>query len=657
MAEKFELSEELTPEEAQIVEARTAETIDSGDKYQDFNKRLNKVLALLNENKSFSQALEEDTFLQNKSAEKVMMFFRRECDPSNNGQFTQWVCEKYAKKSFRVEDFGRVKDALRVYQNRRTDLQIQNLNQYRDLAQLEDEIDKLESPEEIKESKRAQKKKAKNEGSYLIAEGDKGGVVVGLKTSDAATFYAAGTRWCTSSSRMFEHYHKTDEIYVFIAPSNNKYQLHEASKQFMDSSDRQIYQELFDYVKKSASEKAGVALKDDFEFLIGMLPKAFCRQTMQQVGLSSSVSVASVDSENPKEQEEALMSIKELTPKSLISLAKSHRAGLALKACHHQSATDEVFLAAFSVDKGAQEESFFKDALRSNKASDRVTSEAVKTLASRNQYSIALECARTPAAGTKTVIASYMTNNPELMDFACGSPVAPTKMLVDALDKHADRESLVRRVLANENTPLERIEPYWTHENNSYYASALKNPQTPSNILQKAVNGRWSPTVMRIAALHKNADDGIIHTAFDRGDTALKIEIAQRDSNPDVIRKACMKDFSSEVRKAFASSKAAEPEELVYLFGSSPESYVQSTCLGNEKFPVEQLKQFIVSGIKRSLKPAAVQNKSLDKEFLLQQANNHKESLVRLEARKCFLLKGGSEEQLQNTQRQRRIYV
>lgn len=657
MSQKFELSEELTAEEALIIDSRTQETAEQAEKYQDFNKRLSKVLSLLKENKNFMQALEDDTFLQEKSPEKVMMFFRRECDPSTNGQFTQWVCEKYAKKCFRVEDFARVKDALRVYQNRRTDLAIQNLNQYRDLAQLEDEIDKLQSPDEIKESKRAQKRKVKNEGSYQIAEGENGGVVIGLKSSDAATFYAAGTKWCTSSPRMFEHYHKTDEIYVFITPSTRKYQLHEQSGQFMDDADRSIYQALVDYVKKSDKEKEKVELRDDYEFIFKMLPKAFCKKTMQQVGLKSEAMTPSVESENPKEQEEALMVIKELSPESLLALAKSHRAGLSLKACHHPNANDEVFLAAFSVDKGAQEHSFFKDALRSDKATDKVIAEAVKTLASRSQGPIALECARLPAAGTKTVIAAYMSGNLELMDFACGHDLAPAKMLTDALDKHMSSESIVRRVLSNKNTPYERIEPFWSHESSQFYTAALKNPQTPTNVLERAVKGRWSPTVMRIAALHENATENIIYTAFDRGDSTLKVEIAQRDTNPDSIRNACIKELNPEVRKAFAGSKAALAEELVYMFGNSTEAYVQSACLSNERFPVDQLKHFIVNGTKRSLKPVAVQNKALDQEFLLQQANGHKESLVRLEARKYFLINGGSEEQLQKAQRQRRIYI
>lgn len=664
MSEQINLVEELTPEETEAIELRLQEGEQVGVKYQDFNKRVAKVREILLANEKFLAAIELDTYLTEKSPEKVMMFFRRHCDPSDNGQFTQWVCEKYAKQSFRVEDYQRVRDAIATYMNRRTDLEIQQLNQYKSLSHLEDAISKLQAPEEIKESNRQLKKRAKQEGSFVVFESDVcRGKVIGLKTAEAATFYAAETRWCTSQPRMFHHYFKDDEIYVFIAPSGRKYQLHEATAQFMDAQDCQIYSELESFVKSSGTKRETYPLREDFQFILDRLPDAFCQKTLSRlgIGVSGLAQKASLDSENPKEQSVALLQISEVRVDQLVSLAKSHRSELSLKACLHSSATDEVFKAAFSVDKGSLNKEFYETILQSKTISDSVLSEMLKSAIGCGMPDIAMSCAKHPNVRVKTIIAAYMTERLELIDVACASDLAPEKMLLDVLAKFDSSTQIYCRALSNKNTPFEKVEPHLKEvdqQRPQTYMAALKHPKTPSEFLTEAVRTSYSPSVLRIAALHQNATEEVVYDAYQRGTSQLLLEIAGRPTNDQKLKDLILTEPWPEVRRAFALSSSITSDELVRLLARSKETHVKSACLANARFPLNLLQEFILNGKERSLKPTAIQNDAIPMNFLRQLANEHKESAVRLEAKSAFIKRGGSESELKApASPPRRIYM
>jgi len=68
--------------------------------------------------------------------------------------------------------------------------------------------------------------------------------VVIPNTKKASIFFGKGTKWCTAATKnnMFSNYSKkNDPLYIImIKGSNEKYQFHFGTKQFMDISDKEI---------------------------------------------------------------------------------------------------------------------------------------------------------------------------------------------------------------------------------------------------------------------------------------------------------------------------------------------------------------------------------------------------------------------------------
>lgn len=69
-------------------------------------------------------------------------------------------------------------------------------------------------------------------------------VVIKLLTGEAAKFYAANTKWCTSNPATFENYSKSGPVYVIVAKeANKKFQIHVPSSQFKDEIDSNVSEE------------------------------------------------------------------------------------------------------------------------------------------------------------------------------------------------------------------------------------------------------------------------------------------------------------------------------------------------------------------------------------------------------------------------------
>ena len=70
------------------------------------------------------------------------------------------------------------------------------------------------------------------------------GYIVRLSSRESAIYWGRGTRWCTAAqnNNMFEHYSSDGPIYVIVdgARSGTRYQLHPASRQFMNPQDRPV---------------------------------------------------------------------------------------------------------------------------------------------------------------------------------------------------------------------------------------------------------------------------------------------------------------------------------------------------------------------------------------------------------------------------------
>jgi lambda repressor-like predicted transcriptional regulator len=105
------------------------------------------------------------------------------------------------------------------------------------LHELEDIIDNL-IPEI---SKRQEKLEIKKEGADVVKKGSDG-IILKLKTKEAACYYGKGTKWCTAGNKnnAFDEYNEDGPLYVFISNDGRKFQFHFESWQFTDEKDQKI---------------------------------------------------------------------------------------------------------------------------------------------------------------------------------------------------------------------------------------------------------------------------------------------------------------------------------------------------------------------------------------------------------------------------------
>jgi len=174
-------------------------------------------------------------------------------DPTPNKELTFWCALNYANNGItRFEDIGRAMNALEDYKKLlrkpklNPPLQIRDINQIKVLSTLEKIVDQYPK-EEIVSNKEAMNQE--EQGFYESKEAtllynDSNIKVVIPNTEKASIFFGKGTKWCTAATKnnMFSNYSKkNDPLYIImIKGSNEKYQFHFGTKQFMDISDKEI---------------------------------------------------------------------------------------------------------------------------------------------------------------------------------------------------------------------------------------------------------------------------------------------------------------------------------------------------------------------------------------------------------------------------------
>ena len=91
--------------------------------------------------------------------------------------------------------------------------------------------------------------------------------IVSPKTHEASCYFGKNTRWCTSSSGLFNNYNRQGPLYVILhKPTNRRWQFHYPSKQYMDEKDSQI--DLLQFAKDHKEVMKGLATQPDASGLI-----------------------------------------------------------------------------------------------------------------------------------------------------------------------------------------------------------------------------------------------------------------------------------------------------------------------------------------------------------------------------------------------------
>lgn len=203
------------------------------------NKRVEHIATAMG--KKIMAAAHNDVSANNASPEEILQQLLK-IDPSN-GKMLQYLATRYAAREFRLEDAERVGTALKQFIYKRPNLPKKDINQYKSIHDLYDAVE--EAPE-AEPSNKAKKKMAKHEGSEVFMQGPNF-IVIHLLTGEAACYYAAGTKWCTSNSSTFENYAKDGSIYVIMVKDEKgktrKFQFHYESGQVMDEVDRSLSQQ------------------------------------------------------------------------------------------------------------------------------------------------------------------------------------------------------------------------------------------------------------------------------------------------------------------------------------------------------------------------------------------------------------------------------
>ena len=163
-----------------------------------------------------------------------------EMDPTKNKQFIPWLAKNYG--SFRIEDSGRVSDALTKFVKLKTQISRQgksvDIGQYtwNSFEEMIDDITKVDV-----DSSNQTLNYENIDDIQVLYSGAYGKLIV--PTTEAASCeIGSGTKWCTSARKdnRFDEYNAEGKLYIWIDKSGDKYQFHFEKGEYMDSTDINI---------------------------------------------------------------------------------------------------------------------------------------------------------------------------------------------------------------------------------------------------------------------------------------------------------------------------------------------------------------------------------------------------------------------------------
>lgn len=179
-----------------------------------------------------------------------IMQYLENCDPTTNKEYMQWLAKVYANQGVKLEDLStRGNSALRQYHEYKFAKILPP--ELRDIGRLS--FSDLEGVYSNPELRQAFNAKQEQDRAKTMPRGDatayyEDSTIRILIPNDleAACFYGQGTRWCTSAqnNNMYKSYSKQGPLYIILpkkpVDSNDKYQFHFESGQFMDAADNEI---------------------------------------------------------------------------------------------------------------------------------------------------------------------------------------------------------------------------------------------------------------------------------------------------------------------------------------------------------------------------------------------------------------------------------
>jgi hypothetical protein len=203
-------------------------------------------------------------------------------DPTPNKRFVKWIVGNYLKlnlsnikeqERFFNEDAPIIKSNIDLYTRNLSKIKNEkdkNIYKFKSFADFNIFVNTLQPTNSDLNRKI---KQAKNDID-IFEETDEYLIVI-PKTKEAACYWGKGTDWCTatkSENNMFEHYNKLGPLYIILKlhngqPTDEKYQFHVESMQFMDNNDIPIkINTLYELMEKIP--KINILINQTFEYII-----------------------------------------------------------------------------------------------------------------------------------------------------------------------------------------------------------------------------------------------------------------------------------------------------------------------------------------------------------------------------------------------------
>ena len=164
------------------------------------------------------------------------------------GQYSQWTLQQYktasaGSKSRFLEDLYKINDALQIYEKikNKLDVNARNIFNFKNLESLYSVIKPYE--QQVKDAEQKEKNK---QGLELLYEDEKC-VLYHILTKEAsiANYHHPITNWCTADTRerfnKFDSHNESGPLYVIEDKTTDElYQLHFATKQYMNADDKPV---------------------------------------------------------------------------------------------------------------------------------------------------------------------------------------------------------------------------------------------------------------------------------------------------------------------------------------------------------------------------------------------------------------------------------
>lgn len=161
-------------------------------------------------------------------------------DPTPNKKYTEWIFREFINNRMRLpEDAPIVKQQLDFFTKSRAALK--RMGKPVDITtytrpQLWELLQELEQSGDT-DSNRQKEIKLKAHGAKKIYD-DGNWTIIEMTTPDVCSYYARGTKWCTSDPETAAQYLAEGPLYIFYKQNKPYAQLHIQSEQFMDPIDR-----------------------------------------------------------------------------------------------------------------------------------------------------------------------------------------------------------------------------------------------------------------------------------------------------------------------------------------------------------------------------------------------------------------------------------